>query len=186
MFFSCVGPRSVTFRSSRWPHLPIGVLRKTDRTRLGDTFQSCRDIDAVAHQVAVALFDYVAQMYADPKLDAALGRQAGVALDQAVLQFDGAAHRVDHASEFDDRAVAGVLHDVAAMGGDGRVEQVAAQPSQPRQRSVLVDGRKPRIADHIGDKDRRQLPCLNHGASRLAQDRRSPSGAKAIVLERCL
>ena len=64
-------------------HLAVGVLRQTDRARLGDAFQSRGDIDAVAHQVSVALLDDVAEMYADPEVDASLGRHAGVALDQA-------------------------------------------------------------------------------------------------------
>jgi hypothetical protein len=37
------------------------------------------------------------------------------------------------------------------MGGDGRVDQIAAKPSKARQRSVLVGTRKPRIADDVGD-----------------------------------
>ena len=73
------------------------------------------DVDAVAHQVAVGLLDDVAQMDADAELDAALGRQAGVALDQAVLHFDRAAHRVDHAAELDEAAVAGSLDDAPMM-----------------------------------------------------------------------
>ena len=51
-------------------HLPIGVFGQTDRARLGDAFQPRGDIDAVAHQVAVALLDHVAQMNADTKVDA--------------------------------------------------------------------------------------------------------------------
>jgi hypothetical protein len=35
--------------------LPIGVFRQTDGARRGDAFQARRDIDAIAHQVAVAL-----------------------------------------------------------------------------------------------------------------------------------
>ena len=49
-------------------------------------------------QVAVAFLDNVPQLDANPKLDAALGRQTRAALDHAVLQFDGAAHGVDDAS----------------------------------------------------------------------------------------
>ena len=84
-------------------HLAIGVLGETDRAGRGDPFQSRGDVDAVAHQIAVGLLDDVAQMNADPELDAALRRQAGVALDEAVLDLDRAAHRVDHAAEFDER-----------------------------------------------------------------------------------
>ena len=120
MFLSCVGPRSVTARSSRAFHLPIGVLGETDRARLGDALQPRGDVDAVAHQIAVALLDDVAEMDADAKLDALVGRDARVALDHGVLHFDRAAHRVDDAAELDDAAVAGALDDAAVMHGDGR------------------------------------------------------------------
>src|ERR1700722_16165080 len=87
--------------------LTIGVLRKADRAGTCDPFEARRDIDAVAHQVAVAFLDHVAEMDAYAELDAALGRQPGVALDEAVLHLDGAAHGVDHAAELDEAAVPG-------------------------------------------------------------------------------
>ena len=101
MFLSGVGPRSVTLRSSRCLHLPIGVLGKTDRAGLGDALEPRGDIDAVAHQIAVALLDHVAEMDADAKLDAPIRRNARVPLDHRVLHFDGAAHRVDDAAELE-------------------------------------------------------------------------------------
>ena len=143
--------------------LPIGVLRQADRARLADAFEPRGDIDAVAHQIAVALLDDVAEMNADAELDAALGRQAGVALDQAVLHFDGAAHRVDHAAELDEAAVAGALDDPPMMRGDGGVDQVAPEPPKARERAILVRSREPAVADHIGDQDRRNFPGLAHG-----------------------
>jgi hypothetical protein len=45
-------------------------------------------------------------MNADAKLEATLGREAGVALDHAVLHLDGAAHSVNHAAELDDGSIA--------------------------------------------------------------------------------
>ena len=57
-------------------HLPIGVLRKTDRAGFCDPFQSRGDVDTIAHEIAVAFLDNVAEMYADAKLDTPLGRQA--------------------------------------------------------------------------------------------------------------
>ena len=140
MFLSCVGPRSVTARSSRRLDLPVGFLRQADRARRGDAFQSRGDVDAVAHQVAVALLDDVAHMNADPKDDPAVLRHAGVALDHGVLHFDRAAHGVDDAAEFDDRAVAGALDDppvVHALWSDrsDRCEAPAAAPGcDPRPR----------------------------------------------------
>jgi UTP-glucose-1-phosphate uridylyltransferase len=45
--------------------VPISVFRQTNGAGLGDTLQSRRDIDAGAHQVAVALLDDIAEMDAN-------------------------------------------------------------------------------------------------------------------------
>ena len=164
MFLSCVWPRSVTARSSRRLHLTIGVLGQTDRAGLGDALQPRGDIDAVAHQIAVALLDDVAEMNADAKFDALVRRHAGVALDHGVLHFDRAAHRVDDAAELDDAAVAGALDDAAMMHGDRGIDQIAAQRAQSRQGAIFVRAREPAVADHIRDQNRRNFPGLAHGA----------------------
>ena len=83
----------------------------------------------------------------------------------AVLDFNGAAHRVDDAPELDNCAVAGALHDTSVMHGDGRIDQIASERPQPRQNSVLIGPGKPRIADDIGHQDRRYLPGFPHGAT---------------------
>jgi hypothetical protein len=62
--------------------------------------------------------------------DAPVRRHACVALDQAGLNLDRAARRVDHAAELDDCAVASLLDDAAVMGGDDRVDQIAAKTRQ--------------------------------------------------------
>jgi hypothetical protein len=48
-------------------------------------------------------------------------------LDEAVLDLDGAAHRVHDAAEFNDATVAGALDDAPMMHGDDRIDQVAPQ-----------------------------------------------------------
>ena len=114
-----------------------------------------------------------------------LGRHAGVALDHAVLHFDCAAHRVDHAAELDDDAVAGALDDAPVMGGDGGVDQIAAQRPEPRQRALLVRAGEPAIADDIRDQDRRNFPGLAHGARPHADyfsTRRIGSGHRDVGL----
>jgi hypothetical protein len=68
---------AVASAASAAPH----VLRQTDRAGLGNTFQSRGNVDAVIHKVAVAFLDHVAEMAANAVLNAALGRQAGVAFD---------------------------------------------------------------------------------------------------------
>jgi hypothetical protein len=107
------------------------VLGKTDASRFSDTLNACGDVDAVAHQVAIALLDHVAQVNADTELNAALCRKASVALDHAVLHFDGAADGIDHAAKLNDASVASALDDATVMHGDGRIDQIAAQRSQP-------------------------------------------------------
>jgi hypothetical protein len=108
------------------------VLGQANRAGLGYGLEPSGDVDAVAHQVAVALLDDIAEMHANAKLDPAFGRQVGVALDHAVLDLDRAAHRVDDAAKVDENAVAGALDDAAMMRGDRRINQIAAQGPQPR------------------------------------------------------
>ena len=138
--------------------LSIGVLRKTDRPRRGNALKPGGDVDAVAHQIAVAFLDHVAQVNSDPELDSSLGRHTGVALGHAVLHFDRAAHGVDDAAELDEDAVAGALYDASVMSVDSGIDQIAAQPPQPRQRATLVRPREPAVADDVGDQDRGDFP----------------------------
>ena len=137
-------------------YLPIGVFRETDRAGLRDTLQPGRDIDPITHQVAVGLLHDVAEVDANAELDAAFRRQACVALDEAGLHLDRAAHRIDDAAELDDRPVAGALDGAAVMDSDCGVDQVAPQRTQSRQSSILVCARKPAMpttsATRIADR----------------------------------
>jgi hypothetical protein len=92
-------------------------------------------------------------MDADAEFDSAFGRQAGVALDHAVLHLDGAANGIDDASELDEDAIARSLNDAAVMHGDGWIDQVAAERAQPREHAILVGAGKAAEADYIGGQD---------------------------------
>ena len=78
MFLSWVGPRSATASSSRpltWRYA------SSDRQIAPGAAMPLKpggDVDAVAHQIAVALLDHIAEMNANPELNAALGRDAHV------------------------------------------------------------------------------------------------------------
>jgi hypothetical protein len=74
----------------------IGVFGETDRAWTGDALKPRGDIHPVAHEIAVALLDDVADMDADAKLDAPFGRHTSVALDETGLHLDGVPHGVDH------------------------------------------------------------------------------------------
>ena len=123
----------------------------------------------------------------DAEFDAALGRQACVALDEAVLHLDGAAHRVDQAAKLDEAAVAGSFDEAPVMRVDGRVDQIAAQPTEPRQRAILIRSRQPAVANDIRDQNRRDLPRSRHsGPSGVVQDSTKPVGAAAYFHRRPL
>ena len=111
-------------------------------------------------------------MDADAELDAAVLRHAGIALDHAVLHLDGAAHGIDHAAELDQRSIAGALDHAPVVHGDGRIDQVAAQRPQPRQRAIFVRAGEPAVSDHVGSQDRRQLAVLAHQTIMSAEEDR--------------
>src|ERR1700722_2740326 len=115
-------------------------------------------------------------MDADAELDAALGRQAGVPLDHAVLYFDGTTHGVDYAAEFNETSVTGALHYAPVMDGDGRIDQIAPQRPESRQGSILVRAGKPAVADHIRHEYRREFSGLGHDRKRRVSVR--PNVAK--------
>ena len=52
---------------------------------------------------------------------------ASVALQHAVLYLNGAAHRIDDASELNEDPVASPLDDAAVMQSDSRIEQITAE-----------------------------------------------------------
>ena len=107
------------------------------------------DIDAFAHQIAVRLFDDVAQMNPDAELDALFGRDARIASDHVVLHVDRAPDRVGHAAELDKNAIPGALDDAPMMRGNRGINQIAAEPPQPRQGTILVRCGEPAITDDI-------------------------------------
>ena len=80
----------------------------------------------------------------------------------AVLHLDRAAHGVDDAAEFDDRAVAGALDDAPMMRGDRGIDKIAAEAAQSRKRAILVRAGKPAVADDIRHQNRSELSRLAH------------------------
>ena len=133
--------------------LAIGILGQADGAGRRDALQTRGDVDAVAHQVAVAFLDHVAQMDADPEFDAAVLRHAGIALDHAVLHLNGAAHGVHHTAELDQRSIPCALDHAPVVHGDGRIDQVAAQCPQPRQSTIFIRAGEPAVPDHVCSQD---------------------------------
>jgi hypothetical protein len=72
--------------------------------------------------------------------------------------------------KFDEEAVAGGLDDAALVLGDHRVDQLAADRPQPRERTFLVGADQPAVARDIRRENGRQSAFdafCGQGASRL-------------------
>jgi hypothetical protein len=145
--------------------LAVGVLGKTNTARISDPFQSRGNIDAVAHQVAVTLLDHISKMNTDAKLDTALGRKTRIALDHPVLHFDGASDGVDDATELNEASVTCTLDHPSVVYGDCRIDQIAAERSQPSQSPILVGAGKPAVSDDVGGENCGEFPGLGHDVS---------------------
>jgi len=65
-------------------------------------------------------------MNADPEIDTAILRDARVALDQGILPFDCAAHRIDYAAKLDEHPIAGALEYPSIVHGYGGIYQIAS------------------------------------------------------------
>ena len=144
--------------------MAVGVLGKTDTARISNAFKARGNVDAVAHQVAIALLDHVAQMDADAELDATLRRKTRVALDHAILHLDCAANGIDDASELYEDAVTRPLHYAPVMRCDGGIDQIAPQPAQSRKGAILVGASQPAVSDNIRREDGCEFPGLGHGS----------------------
>jgi hypothetical protein len=71
--------------------LSVGAFGQADAARLANPLQPGGDVDAVAHEIAVALLDDVAQVNTDPKFDALVGATSAlrstIALWTSIAQF---------------------------------------------------------------------------------------------------
>ena len=134
-------------------HLAVGVLGDADAAGLGHCLQPRRYIHPVSEDV-VALGNYVAQVDPHAELDPLVLRDGVVALDQPLLDLDGTADGIHHARELGQEAVARVLDDPAPMLRDLRIDQFPEVALEPFVRPLLIHAHQPRIARHIGGKDR--------------------------------
>ena len=49
------------------------------------------------------------------------------------------------------------------VSGDRRLDQIAEERAQPRERALLVRTREAAVTDDIGNQDRRDFPGSAHG-----------------------
>ena len=85
--------------------------------------QPCRNIDPVAEYV-LGFDDHVAQIDPDAKSNPPLLGHIGLAVGHAALNLHRAPHGIDDARELGQQAVAGVLHNPAAVLLDLRIDRL--------------------------------------------------------------
>ena len=139
--------------------------RDTNSTGLGQCLQARRNIDAVAEDV-VAINDHVSQIDPDAEPDPALFGHVLFTADHRALDLNSASHGIDNARELGQQAVAGVLHNPAAVLPDLRINQLAEMCLQAFVRTLLVGAHKPRITGHVGGKDGGETAGRGHGGGR--------------------
>lgn len=119
--------------------------------------QPDRQVHATAVNI-IKIKDDRLPMDADPKRDAAVGRLGDFARRHLALQLDGTADRVERALEHGDKPVAGIFHDLAAMGCDRRVTDADAQCSVARVRFQLGRLHQARVTDDVGHQNSPKAP----------------------------
>ena len=81
------------------------------------------------------------------------------------MDVDRAAHGIDRACEFDEKAVADVFDNATAMFGDLGGEELTIVRIEPRQRALFVYAHQSAVADYIASKNRCQpalAPLVRH------------------------
>ena len=127
------------------PHLAIGVLGKTDRAWLGDAFQPSCDVDAVAHQIAVALLDHIAEVNADRNT---MRRSSGRPALRSTMPFCTSMAQRTASTTLRNSMIAPSpvrLTTRPLCAAKVGVDQIAPKPSQARQRAILIGASEPRV-----------------------------------------
>jgi hypothetical protein len=122
--------------------------------RLRQRLQPRRDVHPVAEQI-VPLHHHVALMQADAKLH--------LASAQSLLHANCATQCLHRARKLREQAVAGRLEDPPAVLRHQRLDHLAPQRPQPRQRARLIGADQARIPNHIGRQDRSEAPGGHRG-----------------------
>ena len=67
------------------------------------------------------------------------------------------------------------------MGGDGRVDEVAAEAPKTHERALLIGAGEPAVADDVRNQNRRELPGFAHDAPGATEAARMPVDTRATA-----
>ena len=155
-------------RLERPAHLVEHLPGDADATRLRDTLEPGRDVDAVTVDPGLVVDD-VAQVDADAEEHAARLGYPLVAGRHDGLDLDRALGRVDHAGELGQDAVARGVDDAAAVAADQRQDHRLV-PLEVADRRGLVLPHEPAVAGDVGREDGGE-PALDRGRGAVVRVR---------------
>lgn len=128
--------------------LSVDSASDADTPDFGQLFDAGGDVHTVAIDVAVLEYD-VAEIDADPELDASIARHIQIAPSHTFLDLDRGMHGICNAMELDQHAVAARLDYAAMIPVDHRIDELDAMRSEPGKRAALVCFHEPAVADHV-------------------------------------
>ena len=139
------------------PHLRVHRIGEEHAAGRRLAFEPRRDVDAVAEDV-VAVDDDVAEIDADAKGDRLRRRRPP--LRSAIAFWTAIAHcTASTALANSTSAPSPIIFTMRPRcAGDRRVEELAPDLSERRERADLVLAHHAAVADHVGGKDRRKTP----------------------------
>src|SRR5216684_6042865 len=138
-------------------NLPMCIVRNADTARFCDPFETHRNIDPVTKDI-VFFDNNITDVNADAKFDPFVLRHIGILFCHAALDFVGTSYGVDHAGEFNESAVPGILDDASAMISDFGIKKRLSKSFQLRQRAFFVDPYQAARVDDIRRQNSRQSP----------------------------
>src|ERR1700733_2586892 len=136
-------------------HLIVNDSGDAYRTRLGQSFETSGDIDAITEQI-LAIHHPVANVHAYAKLHRLVGANTRILRGNRCLHRDRASHGIDRAGEIGDDTVPSGVEDAAPMRRDQVVDN-GPVGFQPRKRANLVAPHQPAVAGNVGGEDRRKF-----------------------------
>src|SRR6516164_10245562 len=137
MFLTCCSTHVLEGDGELVAHLISYHPADADAAWFRQAFKARCDVDPVAEDVVV-VDDDVAEIDADPEIDAPFGAHAGIACGHLALHLDRATNRIDHARKLAEQTVARRVDDAAAVLPDLRVDNLPPQRLQRSERTFLI------------------------------------------------
>jgi|SRR5215510_266643 len=147
MFFSFCSPRSWKVAGIFPGDLVVDFARNTDAARLGDAFQTRRDIDSITVDSGFVVND-IALVDTDPESHSARLFDVGVALRHGLVDGDRALDGVHYAAELSKDSVACRVDDTATVVSNDR-EDCGLVPLEITNGGPLVSAHQRAIAGNV-------------------------------------